>query len=91
MTCLRVPLLVRSECGIVCCLGPELDFSGESNLEANARNREHQECKLAISVKTGRSQCLTEKSGLHRVKLLMQRDTGSGLPELFVRGANVLY
>lgn len=25
----------------VSCLGPELDFSGESNLEANAKNSEH--------------------------------------------------
>ena len=40
-------------------------------------------CKRAISIKAGRSQGLPEKSDLHRVKLLMLRDTGSGLLELF--------
>ena len=41
-------------------------------------------CKLAISIKAGRNQGLPENTDLHRVKLLMTRDTGSGLLELFI-------
>ena len=40
-------------------------------------------CKLVISIKAGRSQGLPEKPDLHRVKLLMPRNTDSGLLELF--------
>ena len=39
-------------------------------------------CKLVIIIKAGRSQGLPEKTDLHRVKLLMPRNTDSGLLEL---------
>lgn len=48
-------------------------------------------CKLAISIKAGRNQGLPENTDLHRVKLLMTRDTGSGLLELFIGGRGTFF
>lgn len=40
----------------------QLGFSGELNLELNAKTREHQVCTLVISIETGSFQGLTVRS-----------------------------
>lgn len=39
--------------------GCELDFSGELNVELNAKTSERRMCQLVISIKTGSFQYLT--------------------------------